>query len=60
MTFSMTGQDKGDLLIQVTTWAGLTVILYSIITKIAQVPYAGWGMSGFFLLLISPLKTTKN
>ena len=25
MQFSMTGQEKGDLLIQVTTWAGLTV-----------------------------------
>jgi len=25
MKFSMTGQGKGDLLIQVTTWAGLTV-----------------------------------
>jgi len=23
--FSMTGQEKGDLLIQVTAWAGLTV-----------------------------------
>jgi hypothetical protein len=25
MKFSMTGQDKGDLSIQVTAWAGLTV-----------------------------------
>jgi hypothetical protein len=25
MKFSMTGQDKGDLLIEVTLWAGLTV-----------------------------------
>jgi len=25
MKFSMTGQEKGDILIQVTTWAGLTV-----------------------------------
>ena len=25
MKFSMTGQGKGDLLIQVTVWAGLTV-----------------------------------
>jgi len=25
MKFSMTGQEKGDLLIQVTAWAGLTV-----------------------------------
>jgi hypothetical protein len=24
MKFSMTGQEKGDLLIQVTAWAGLT------------------------------------
>jgi hypothetical protein len=29
MKFSMTGQEKGDLLIQVTAWAGLTVhVLY--------------------------------
>jgi len=26
MKLSMTGQEKGDLLIQVTTWAGLIVI----------------------------------
>jgi hypothetical protein len=25
MKFSMTGQEKGDLSIQVTSWAGLTV-----------------------------------
>jgi hypothetical protein len=25
MNFSMTGQEKGDLLIQVTSWAGWTV-----------------------------------
>jgi hypothetical protein len=25
MKFSMTGQEKSDLLIQVTAWAGLTV-----------------------------------
>jgi hypothetical protein len=25
MKFSMTGQEKGELLIQVTAWAGLTV-----------------------------------
>jgi hypothetical protein len=25
MNFSMTGQEKGDLLIQVTSWVGLTV-----------------------------------
>jgi hypothetical protein len=31
MKFSMTGQEKGDLLIQVTAWAGLTV-LYQITT----------------------------
>ena len=30
MKFSMTGPEKGDLLIQVTAWAGLTVqIKYS-------------------------------
>ena len=29
MKFSMTGQEKGDLLIQVTTWAGLIVFAYS-------------------------------
>jgi len=27
MKFSTTGQEKGDLLIQVTAWAGLTVYL---------------------------------
>jgi len=27
MKFSMTGQENGDLLIQVTAWAGLTVII---------------------------------
>ena len=27
MEFSMTGQEKGDLLIWVTSWAGLTVFL---------------------------------
>jgi hypothetical protein len=27
MKFSITGQEKGDLLIQVTTWAGLTVFV---------------------------------
>ena len=27
MKYSMTGQEKGDLLIQVTTWAGLTVLI---------------------------------
>jgi hypothetical protein len=29
MKFSMTGQEKGDLLIQVTAWAGLTVPVQS-------------------------------
>jgi hypothetical protein len=33
MRFSMTGQEKGDLLIHVTTWASLTVygFLYTVI-----------------------------
>jgi hypothetical protein len=26
MNFSMTGQEKDDLIIQVTTWTGLTVL----------------------------------
>jgi len=26
MKFSMTGQEKGDLLIQVTAWAGLIMV----------------------------------
>ena len=30
MKFSMTGQEKGDLLIQVTAWAGLTNIIFQI------------------------------
>jgi hypothetical protein len=38
MKFSMTGQEKGDLLIQVTAWAGLTVYIYTFlyILKIAE------------------------
>jgi hypothetical protein len=27
MTLSMTGQEKGDLLIQVTAWAGLAALI---------------------------------
>jgi hypothetical protein len=27
MKISMTGQEKGDLLMQVTTWTGLTVLI---------------------------------
>jgi hypothetical protein len=34
MKFSMTGQEKGDLLIQVTSWAGLTVYIYCITVQI--------------------------
>jgi hypothetical protein len=30
MKLSMTGQEKGDLLIQVTAWADLTVVLHGI------------------------------
>jgi hypothetical protein len=30
MKFSMTGQEKCDLLIQVTAWAGLTNIIFQI------------------------------
>ena len=29
MKLSMTGQEKGDLLIEVTAWTGLTVYKYS-------------------------------
>jgi hypothetical protein len=32
--FSITGQEKGDLLIQVTTWAGLTVFVFLFIFTI--------------------------
>ena len=28
MNFSMTGQEKGDLSIQVTDWTGLTTCMY--------------------------------
>jgi hypothetical protein len=49
MKLSMTGQEKGDLLIQVTAWADLTVVLpwykylyipmvYSIIFQLQLVP----------------------
>jgi hypothetical protein len=31
MKFSMTGQEKGDILIQVAVWAGLTVYSFLII-----------------------------
>ena len=34
MKFSMTGEENGDLLIQVTTWAGLSVSIY--ITQITD------------------------
>ena len=34
MKFSMTGHDKGDLLIQVIAWAGLTVFTMSYMLKI--------------------------
>jgi hypothetical protein len=36
MRFSMTGQEKGDLLIQVTAWAGLTVYCPIIYIKIRK------------------------
>ena len=44
MIFSMTGQDKDDLLIEVTTWAGLTVytiqnINSGLVIQSAQVKY---------------------
>jgi hypothetical protein len=46
MIFSMTGLEKGDLLRQVTTWAGLTVhvnMYYSFRThsKLSQIMEAG-------------------
>ena len=28
MKFSMTGQEKGELLIQVTAWSGLTILTF--------------------------------
>jgi hypothetical protein len=31
MKLSMTGQEKGDLLIQVTAWAGLTAVIILIL-----------------------------
>jgi len=33
MKMSMTGQEKGDLLIEVTSWAGLTVLLIRLTNK---------------------------
>ena len=30
MKLSMTGQEKGDLLMQVTAWAGLTIYIYRV------------------------------
>jgi hypothetical protein len=35
MKFSMTGQEKGDLLIQVTAWAGLTIYLLLKFTELS-------------------------
>ena len=34
MKLSMTGQEKGDLLIQVTAWAGLTAVIILILEVI--------------------------
>jgi len=44
MKFSMIGQEKGDLFIQVTTWAGLTTIfLYvSILNERTVLPKTKW------------------
>ena len=36
MKFSMTGQEKGDLLIQVTAWAGLTIYIQSGCGRVVQ------------------------
>ena len=48
MNFSMTGQEKGDLLIQVTSWAGLTVPLFVI------------RVTWIILLIIMFIKTCKK
>ena len=32
MKFSLTGQEKGDLLIQVTAWTGLTTFLLTFLS----------------------------
>jgi len=37
MKFSVAGQEKGDLLIEVTTWAGFTVHLYAKIDKLDNI-----------------------
>ena len=39
MGFSIIGQEKGDLIWQVTTWAGLTVLLFSTCYKIQDPTY---------------------
>ena len=36
MTFSITGQEKSDLLIQVTAWAGLTALKIKLSCKAAS------------------------
>ena len=46
MKFSMTGQEIGDILIEVTTWAGLTVIVYHF--RDGPFNFQGGGY-GFFL-----------
>ena len=39
MKFTMIGQEKGDLLIQVTTWAGLTVYFLTLFYSTGIVIY---------------------
>ena len=46
MKFSMTGLERGDLLIQVTVWTGFTVHAYIIITYM----YCNYDSSYFKLI----------
>jgi hypothetical protein len=47
MKFSMTGQEKGDLLIQVTAWAGLNVYIFFAFELNAVFPIHVWVMEIF-------------
>jgi hypothetical protein len=63
MTFSMTGQGKGDLLIQVTAWTGLTVlqswlqrdktILFQLVFSLYMYFEIEFWRSGYYFLIYS-------
>ena len=51
MNFSKTGQEKGDLLIQVTAWAGLTVLTtYRHLSRWGSIYFSTTCVSSFFFI----------